>query len=159
METCSQKDLPRFGKEHLVTSMQPLHERPPVTLWHRLVPKDEWNTAFAWKEALRGGAVLVFGSDWPIVSCDVREGIHHAITRTPWYEGARSQAVTLEEALNAYTAGAAFTEYSDRIKGAIQPGMLADITILSGHLDALEQEKPAIEIQCTICDGRIIHQG
>jgi len=159
IETCSQQDLPRFGKEHVVTSMQPLHERPPVTLWHKLVPKKEWNTAFAWKEALQDGAVLVFGSDWPIVSCDVRQGINHAVTRKPWFGGARQQAVNLNEALHAYTSGAAFTEYCSRIKGAIQPGMLADITILSGPIDDLQHENPEIEIRQTICDGKVIYEN
>jgi predicted amidohydrolase YtcJ len=157
IETCRQQDLPRL-KEHVVASMQPLHERPPVTLWHKLVPKEEWNTAFAWKEALQDGAVLVFGSDWPIVSCDVRQGINHAVMRKPWFDGARQQAVSLNEAIDAYTCGAAFTEYCSRIKGAIQPGMLADITILSGAIDELQQEKPDIEIQQTICDGRVIYE-
>ncbi|MDD4736141.1 MAG: amidohydrolase family protein [Kiritimatiellae bacterium] len=159
METCNQQDLPRFGKEHVITSMQPLHERPPLTLWHKLVPKEEWNTAFAWKEALQEGAVLVFGSDWPIVSCDVRLGINHAVMRTPWYEGARQQAVNLNEALDAYTRGAAFTEYCSRIKGAIQPGMLADITILSGSIDDLQHENPDIEIRRTICDGQVTYEA
>jgi predicted amidohydrolase YtcJ len=156
IETCAHDDLPRFGKEYLIASMQPLHERPPVTLWHKLVPKDKWNSAFAWKEILQHGAVLVFGSDWPIVSCDVCESIHHAITRTPWYNGACSQAITLEESINAYTSGAAFSEYSSCIKGVIQPGMLADITILS---DQLEDEIREIKIQYTICDGKIIYEA
>ncbi len=159
METCSQQDIPRFGKEHVVTSMQPLHERPPVTLWHTRVPKAAWNSAFAWKEVLQNGAVLVFGSDWPIVTCDVRLGINHAVTRKPWFDGARQQAVNLNEALNAYTSGAAFTEYCSRIKGTIQPGMLADITILSGPIDALLHQNPEIEIRQTICNGQVTYDA
>jgi predicted amidohydrolase YtcJ len=31
----------------VIASMQPLHERPPVTLWHRLVPQPAWNTPAA----------------------------------------------------------------------------------------------------------------
>ena len=157
IEICQEEDLHRFGKEHVVTSMQPLHERPPVTLWHELVPKSEWNTAFAWKEALANGAVLVFGSDWPIVSCDVRTGINHAITRKPWYKGAKQQGVNLKEALAAYSTGAAFTEYCSNVRGEIKPGMLADITMLSTHITELEKENPKVDIEKTICDGKVVY--
>ncbi len=158
IETCRERDLHRIGEEHAVASMQPLHERAPVTLWHELVPKSEWNTAFAWKEALDNGAVLVFGSDWPIVSCDVMTGINHAVTRKPWYEGARSQSLNLEEALGAYTTGAAFTEYCGKIRGRLEPGMLADMAILSGDMSDLAGDAPDLRVEKTICDGRIIYE-
>ncbi|WP_291328180.1 amidohydrolase [Desulfovibrio sp. UCD-KL4C] len=157
IETCTQDDLPRFGKLDVIASMQPLHERPPMTMWHTLVPKSEWNTAFAWKEALVDDATLVFGSDWPIVSCDSRAGINHAVTRKPWYEGARDQSLTLEEAVAAYTSGAAFSEYSQNIKGEIKPGMLADIVILSGNIKELEKESYTLKIDTTICDGKVVY--
>ncbi|WP_051677014.1 amidohydrolase [Maridesulfovibrio frigidus] len=157
IETCSQEDLPRFGKLDVIASMQPLHERPPISMWHDLVPKSEWNTAFAWKEALVDNATLVFGSDWPIVSCDPRAGINHAVTRKPWYEGARDQSVTLDEAVGAYTTGAAFSEYCQNIKGEIKSGMLADMVILSGNIKELENESFNLEIETTICDGKVVY--
>ncbi|WP_027723387.1 amidohydrolase [Maridesulfovibrio zosterae] len=157
IETCSQDDLPRFGKLDVIASMQPLHERPPMTMWHTLVPKSDWNTAFAWKEALVDDATLVFGSDWPIVSCDSRAGISHAVTRKPWYEGARNQSLTLEEAVAAYTSGAAFSEYCQNIKGEIKAGMLADIVLFSGNIKELEKESFNLEIETTICDGKIVY--
>ncbi|MEA1928691.1 MAG: amidohydrolase family protein, partial [Candidatus Auribacterota bacterium] len=159
IEMCKAEDVPKFGREHIVASMQPLHERPPVTMWHKLVPKKDWNSSFAWKEILGDGAVIVFGSDWPIVSCDVREGIHHATTRKPWLKGEKQQKLTIQQALNAYTTGAAFTEYSGKIKGKIQPGMLADIVILSDNVNKLqEEEQPEIDIQTTICNGEIVYE-
>jgi len=159
IEMCRQEDSLRFGKQHVVTSMQP-HESPPMTIWHKLVPKKEWNTAFAWKEALTSGAILVFGSDWPIVPCDARTGIHHAVTRKPWFEGAREQKLSLKQALKAYTSGAAFTEYSTKIKGKIEPGMLADIVILAGDVHALQKEEaPSLDIRMTICDGKITYDN
>lgn len=158
IETCHQGDLPRFAREKVITSMQPLHERPPMTMWHKMVPKSEWDTAFAWKEVLEDGAVLVFGSDWPIVSCDVRKGIHHAVTREPWYEGARDQAVTLPEAIAAYTSAAAFTEYMKDVKGEIRPGMLADMVVLSGEIGELEKTDTSLAIVATICDGEVVYE-
>ncbi len=157
IEICHQEDLPRFGELDVITSMQPLHERGPMTMWHTLIPKSEWNTAFAWKEALVDNATLVFGSDWPIVSCDVRDAINHAVTRKLWYEGSRNQSVSLEEAIAAYTSGAAFSEYCQNIKGEIKPGMLADMVILSGNIKELENESFNLDIEVTICDGKVVY--
>lgn len=157
IEMCRREDLPRFGREDVVASMQPLHERPPMTMWHELVPQKRWDTAFAWREALEDGATLVFGSDWPIVSCDVRKGVNHAVTRAPWKQGEREQGLNLEQALDAYTTGAAHTEYSSAIKGHIRPGMLADMVILSGNVEELAQESFDLGIDMTICDGEVVY--
>ena len=160
IEMCQPGDVPRFGAEQVVASMQPLHERPPTTLWHELVPREQWNTAFAWKDISAGGGLLVFGSDWPIVSCDVRQGVPHAVNRTPWFDGARDQSIGLEQALDAYTANAAKTNYSAAIRGKLEPGMLADLTVLRGDVHSLEKtETPPPDILLTICDGTITWDG
>ncbi len=160
IEMCRAGDLPRFGAEHAVASMQPLHERAPTTRWHELVPREQWETAFAWKDIADGGGLLVFGSDWPIVPCDVRLAVPHAVNRTPWFEDARDQSVSLQRALDAYTSNAARTDYSAAIKGSIGPGMLADLTVLSGDVHALaSSEAPQPDILLTICDGQITWDG
>lgn len=159
IEMCRADDLPRFGAQQTVASMQPLHERAPTTLWHKLVPREQWETAFAWKDISDGGGLLVFGSDWPIVPCDVRLAVPHAVSRTPWFDGARDQSVSLQRALDAYTANAAKTDYSAAIKGALEPGMLADLTVLSGDVAALaNSESPPPDILLTICDGQITYR-
>ncbi|MBI9113040.1 MAG: amidohydrolase family protein [Maridesulfovibrio ferrireducens] len=102
-------------------------------------------------------ATLVFGSDWPIVSCDPRAGINHAVTRKPWYEGARIQSVSLDEAVASYTSGAAFSEYCQNIKGEIKSGMLADMVILSENIKELEKKSFNLEIETTIGDGKVVY--
>jgi predicted amidohydrolase YtcJ len=159
IELCHPEDIPRFGENHVVTSMQPLHERPPKTLWHTLVPRKQWDTSFAWQDALQNNAFLVFGSDWPIVSSDVRKGISHAVRRKPWYDGARNQAVTLEQAVDAYSSAAATSGYCGKILGKIRPGMLADLVILSGDMEDLQQEDYNLDILFTICDGAIVYEN
>ena len=160
IEMCTSQDILRFGKEHVVASMQPLHERPPGGLWHTKVPEAKWETAFPWKELSENGAVLVYGSDWPIVSCDVLEGVHHAVTRKPWSKGGRDQKLSLKQALDAYTCNAAVTEYAANQRGKLKPGMLADIVILDGIVTDLQNDvPPAIGIRMTICDGKITYDN
>ncbi len=160
IELCSPSDIERFGKEHVIASMQPLHERPPVRLWHKKVPEEKWDTAFAWRDLTDGGAVLVFGSDWPIVSCDVLKGAHHATGRTPWTKEGRDQSISINQAFDAYTKNAAFTEYASGCRGTVAPGMLADLVVLSGDpAETDEQNTDSTEIFLTVCNGKVTYNS
>lgn len=160
IELCHPEDIPRFGVEDVTASMQPLHERAPVTMWHKLVPKEQWDTAFAWKDITEDGGLLVFGSDWPIVPCDVRKAVRHACTRKEWTPESRNQGISFDQALDAYTVNAPVTDYSQSIRGRLAPGMLADLVILDSDIRELEKEdggNPGIIM--TICDGKITHDA
>ncbi|MDA8336080.1 MAG: amidohydrolase [Peptococcaceae bacterium] len=157
IEMCSAFDIPRFRRLDVIASMQPLHERPPVTLWHEKVPEIEWPTAFAWKSLIESGANLVFGSDWPIVSCNCFEGIQRAVGRKPWKPGMTDQHLSLEEALAAFSSHAAVAEYNEQIKGKISEGMLADLVILTDSLENYRGDYGNIGIAHTISNGKIVH--
>ncbi len=67
------------------------------------------------------------------------------------------EAVTLDEALRAYTVNGAYASFEEGIKGTLAPGMLADVTIFETNLDSV----PAIEIGSvrvdhTIIDGNVV---
>jgi len=68
------------------------------------------------------------------------------------------QKVTVTEAVKAYTVNAAYAEGEENIKGAIRPGMLADIAVLSAdifHIDPVQIENTTVAM--TIVDGRIVY--
>ncbi len=157
IELCEPEDIDRFACETVIPSMQPLHERPPVTLWHTLVPQYKWHTAFPWNDLINTGASLTFGSDWPIVSCNCLAGIERAVKRTPWLPGMKNQGIDFDQALQAFTRGNAYSEYQENIRGKLAPGMLADITILKGDLDKKTPTADKLECVCTICDGKITY--
>ncbi len=159
IEMCNDFDIPRFRELEVIASMQALHERAPMTLWHEKVPECEWPTAFAWKGLIEAGATLVFGSDWPIVSCNCFEGIQRATDRKPWKPGMTDQHLTLEEALTAFSTQAAEAEYNEDIKGKIQVGMLADLVILSENLDSYRGDYSKVGVAHTVCDGTLVYTG
>src|SRR5690606_22339409 len=87
---------------------------------------------------------LAFGSDTPVASPDVMVGLRAACRRRTT-GGARlnpSEAVAPDEALEAYTAGAAYAIGWEDRSGRIKSGFDADFAILSHDpivsLDALE---------------------
>jgi len=129
-------DMPRFAELGVIASMQPIHATQDMLVADALWGKRSAH-AYAWRSLLNAGAVLAFGSDSPVEDLNVMMGIHAAVTRrrpdgTPgtdgWYD---EQRLTVDEAIYAYTAGAAYASGEEIIKGSLAPGKLADLVVLS----------------------------
>ena len=161
-------DLPRFALSGITASMQPLHCAPTIdpdaTPYASLVGPERLPNSFAWRSLLESGARLSFGSDWPIVTPDVMQGLHVALTRTstgglPRGGYQPQQRLTLAQALDAYTHGAAYAEFQEAEKGQLQPGMQADVTVLSRDLFSAGTDAIlGTEVWLTVVDGRIVHR-
>ena len=68
------------------------------------------------------------------------------------------EKVTLAEAVEAYTMGAAFAEFQEHEKGSITPGKLADMVILSD--DVFDLKPDAIrnaKVETTIVGGKVVY--
>lgn len=66
--------------------------------------------------------------------------------------------LTREEALHAYTAGSAWFSYDERERGLLEPGMLADLAVLSEDLMEVDEDHiPGIEAELTLVGGRTVH--
>jgi hypothetical protein len=128
-------DISRFGSLSVIASMQPLHATSDM-----LIAEHHWGarcqTAYAWKALLDAGVRLAFGSDCPVEVADPLAGIHAAVTRRradgrPGPEGWRpEQRLSVEQAVHAYTLGAAYAAGMETEQGSISAGKLADLTIL-----------------------------
>jgi predicted amidohydrolase YtcJ len=88
-------------------------------------------------------------------------GIYAAATRRT-LDGKRpdgwvpTQRITVAEAVRAYTWGSAYASFEENIKGTIEPGKLADLTVLSADILTIAPEEIAnTKVTLTICDGRI----
>lgn len=166
VETPAPDDVPRFGREGVVASLQPAHGVPPSA-------DDPWATNLGPERAARGwmsrslagaGATLAFGSDWPVADIDPLLGIFVAVNRTTtdgepeggWMPGER---LSLEDAIRAYTSSAAWASFDEQRKGRLEPDMLADIIILSKDLFALPPDRLLeAEVVTTIVDGKVVYR-
>ncbi|MBC1819256.1 amidohydrolase [Listeria welshimeri] len=120
--------------------------------------------AFAWKSLLQAGFPIAGGSDAPIEVPNPFWGIHAAVTRTAnadldgvkyWPE----QALTLFEAIELYTKGAAFASYKTTTRGQIAPGFVADFTILAEDPFQIKQaELHDINVVMTVVNEQIVYQ-
>jgi len=114
---------------------------------------------------LDAGARLAFGSDWPVAPLDPLSGIYAAVTRATldgknpggWFP---EQRLTVEEALRAYTLGAAYAAFQETEKGTISPGKLADVVVLSDDLFRIAPERiKDVRVEITILGGRLVYQS
>lgn len=164
IEVVLPSDVARFRELGVVCSMQPPH--PPGTMGLPLEPtihmigERRWPFAYDWRTLRDAGATLAFASDWPVSDVNPILGIEAAVTRKAWKAGLPEQRQTLMETLASYTRDGAWTEFMEHRKGRLKPGMLADLVVLSGDIEATEPEaihtlKPAM----TVCDGRVTYEG
>jgi predicted amidohydrolase YtcJ len=164
VEVVHPDDIARFARLGVIASMQPPH--PPGSMGLPLEPtvsaigRQRWPYAYAWRSLWNAGARLCFASDWPVSPVPPMLGIHAAVTRGKWADDMPDQSATLMEAIRGYTSDGAYTGFMEDRTGKLEAGMLADIVVLSGNVeavepDALETVRPVL----TICDGRVTFEG
>jgi predicted amidohydrolase YtcJ len=167
IETIDPADYPRFQALGVIASMQPLHANPDqnnADVWSRNLGKERASRGFSWGNIERAGARLIFGSDWPVVTSDVRRGLFCAVTRktregTPAGGWLPDQAVSLESALRHYTIDAAYAAFEEGERGSLRPGKRADFVVISPDLLAAPPEAIlSSRILLTLLDGRVVHR-
>src|SRR5690606_31464205 len=117
---------------------------------------------YAFRAMLDAGATLAFGSDWFVAPMEPLVGIYGAVTRRT-LDGAHpdgwvpEQKITVAEAVRAYTAGSAYAEGQEAVKGTLAPGRLADLVVLSDDIFAIAPEEIAdAKVDLTMLGGRIV---
>ncbi len=157
-------DIPRFAALGVIASMQPYHAIDDGRWAEKVIGPDRAKGSYAWRSLLDAHATVVFGSDWPVAPATPLEGIYAALTRAT-LDGKRpggwvpEQKITLEEALRAYTASAAFAGFQGEV-GVLRAGMLADLVVLDKDLAALAPAAiRSAHVTTTIVGGRVVHEA
>ena len=103
------------------------------------------------RSLVAAGVPLAFGSDGPR---NPGLNLMFAVTH-PTVPG---EALTREQAVRAYTAGAAYAEFAEQQKGKLAPGMLADLAVLSQNIFTVPVEAlPATTSVLTLVGGAVVH--
>ncbi|MBN9220855.1 MAG: amidohydrolase [Mesorhizobium sp.] len=164
IEVTTTADVPRFAELGVIASMQPPH--PPGAMDFPLEPtvsrigKDRWPLSYAWRTLKDAGAHVVFASDWPVSPIDPILGIQAAVLRKPWAETDPDQRFSLHESIAAYTVEGAYAEFAEDRKGALKPGYMADLVVLSDNIEKAAPEKLyKLHPVTTICGGKVTYQA
>lgn len=137
-------DLPRFASLGVIASMQPYHAIDDGR-WAEKFIGERIATTYAFRSLLDERAQLTFGSDWFVAPPAALEGIYAAVTRRTlddknpqgWVP---KQKISVEEALRAYTATAAYASFEESRKGVLAAGKLADLVVLDRDIFAIAPE-------------------
>lgn len=159
----SAADIPRFGKLGVIASMQGIHatsDAPYVLA--RLGPARAEEGAYVWQKLMKTGAVIANGTDAPVEDINPIASYYASVSRrtkdgTVFFP---DQRMSRMEALRSYTINVAFAEFDERIKGSLEPGKLADVTVFSKNvLTVPEEEIPSTKILYTIVGGQVAYEA
>ncbi len=168
IETISAQDIPRFGKLGVIASFQPLHAYPDddlLKVWARNAGPDRASRAWAWQSVAKAGGREAFGSDWPVVTLNPWEGIQNAVTRQTregkpdggWYP---EQHLTVAQAIEGYTSGAAFAGHREKTEGSLETGKVADLIVVSQNLFDVDPHRLAdTHALLTMVGGKVVYES
>jgi len=163
------QDFPRFKALNVIAEVNPYHISDDMRWMEERIGHERCKGAYAFKTLLDNRAMLSFGSDWPGTSAALyhmhpKYLIYAAVARktlkgTPeggWFP---EQRISVKEAIKAYTINNAFAAFEDDIRGSLEAGKLADITVFDRNLlEIPEDEILKVEVIYTIVDGKVVFE-
>jgi len=153
-------DIPRFGQLGVIAAMQGVHctSDGPYVL-QRLGAQRAEEGAYVWQKLMKSGAIVGNGTDAPVEDVSPLASFYASVSRklkdgTVLYP---EQRMSREEALKSYTWNNAYAAFEEKLKGSLEPGKLADITVLSKDIMTIpEGDILATDVVYTIVGGKVV---
>jgi predicted amidohydrolase YtcJ len=145
----------RLKKQNVVVSVQPKVISTEFTVWSAIkrLGKERARWLHPLKTLIDEGVKVAGGSDCPMEPLSPLLGMQEVVLRAEFPE----QRLSVEEALHLYTLDAAYASGEENVKGSIEEGKLADLTILSSDPNAVVPEKiKNISVEMVLVNGRLI---
>ena len=158
------EDIKRFKEIGVIASVQPEHLLDDGIWAAKRIGKERANLTHVYKSLIDEGAVVAFGTDWPVVDLNPMLGLYAAVTRRTddgknpngWLP---EQKLNIEQAIKCYTLNSAYAANQENVKGSIEFGKLADMIVLSDDLLTIDPvEIKDVKVDMTIFDGKIIYK-
>ena len=153
-------DFDRFAQLNVIASVQPYHAIDDGRWAEKRIGHDRASRTYAFRTFLDHRVRLALGTDWNVAPLNPMLTIYAAVTRATldgknpngWFP---EQKLTVAEAVEAYTMGAAFAEFQDKEKGSITPGKLADMVLLRDDIFSIDPVRiREVKILKTIVGGK-----
>jgi predicted amidohydrolase YtcJ len=155
-------DIPRFARLGVIAAMQGTHATSdgPMVI-PRLGPRRAEEGAYVWRSLFNIGAHIANGTDAPVEDVSPLQCFYASVTRRMknGQEFYPAQRMTRMEALRSYTAENAYAAFEENLKGALKPGMLGDITVLSKDILTIpDDELLTTQVDYTIIGGKVAYR-
>ncbi len=150
------KDLiQRLSAQRVIVSVQPRVIASEFSVWNakERLGIERARRLFPLKTLLQEDVKVVGGSDCPMEPLNPLLGMQEAVSREDFSE----QRLSVEEALGMYTIDAAFSSGEEQVKGSVEEGKLADLTVLSADPAVVEPNKiSTISVDTVMVNGKIL---
>jgi predicted amidohydrolase YtcJ len=152
----NRKLIQRMEELRVIVGVQPCTIISEFSAWSAVdrLGQERARWLYPLKTLFKEGIRVSGGSDCPMEQASPFAGIQAAVTRQAFPE----EQVTVEEALRMYTVNAAYASFDENVKGSIEEGKLADLTVVSSDpLTTPPNQIADIEVKMTIVGGKIVH--
>jgi predicted amidohydrolase YtcJ len=149
--------IQRIKKLGIIVSVQPKVVISEFSVWSAVdrLGSERARWLYPLKTLINEGIRVAGGSDCPMEPLSPLQGIQAAVEREFFPE----EQITVDEALRMYTINAAYASFEEKIKGSIEEGKLADLTVLSGDPRTTPPSKIGdINVDMTIVGGKGVYQ-
>ena len=158
-------DIPRFAKLRVIPSMQPSHAIGDLHFAPSRLGVKRLEGAYAWQSFIKSGSIIPGGSDAPVERGEPMIEFYAAVARKDQkgYSGEGwhpEQALSREQALKMFTIWPAYAAFEEKLKGSIDVGKLADLTVLSADIMKIT-EAEILRTRCvmTVVGGEPAYEG
>jgi len=160
------EDVPRFRELGVVANAQPFWAQMEPQMEELTLPflgRDRAQMQYPFGDLLRSGATLAMGSDWSVTTANPLEEIEVAVTRVDPKNRANApflpeQALPLQVALAAFTAGSAYVNHDDD-GGSLRVGHRADLAILDRNVFTPGAGPVAdAQVDMTVASGLVVYE-
>lgn len=158
-------DIPRFKKLSIIPSMQPSHAIGDLHFAPSRLGLERLKGAYAWQTFLKQGNIIAGGSDAPVERGEPMIEFYAAVARKDqkgftgegWHP---EEKVTREQALKMFTIWPAFAAFEEKLRGTIEVGKLADLTVLSADIMQIP-EADILKTKCvmTVINGEVLYEA
>ena len=155
-------DIPRFAKLGVIPSMQPSHAIGDLHFAPSRLGIARLAGAYAWQSLIKSGAIIPGGSDAPVERGEPLIEFYAAVARKDQkgFTGAGwhpEEAVTRDQALKMFTIWPAYAAFEEKLRGSIEVGKLADLSIFSADIMKIP-EPEILKARCvmTVINGEVV---
>ncbi|UCE08114.1 MAG: amidohydrolase family protein, partial [bacterium] len=155
----TEEAIQRMKALNVIVSVQPIMIYTGGDFYTQLFGNDRIQRLIPIRSFLDAGIPVALGTDWPtVVLLHPRYTLWASIVRKTLIGQviAPEERITIEEALRLHTMGSAYATFEEDVKGSIEEGKYADMTIWSDDLYTVPTEDiPKLFVKGIVVGGTV----
>jgi predicted amidohydrolase YtcJ len=164
VQITDREQLERMADDHIIAQVQPIFLQYDLHIVEERVGAALASTSYAFKTMRELGIHATYGTDSPIETLSALNCIHCAVNRQDLHHQPAggfypAECVSVEDAVDAYTALGAHNTFEEDVKGRLLPGYYADLVVLSADIFTIPHDQILdVQVDMTMVDGQVVYE-